>query len=109
PDEVEVVTGAPASRLVNDFILGLAKSDAAKAISVLQEILSGSTNAKVFIKLTIQKLRSILILRLSPALKAMVEKAHTEEDFSFIEDVAKNIAEYSITSKTLSRMLQAYD
>lgn len=108
-DEVELVTGAPASRLVNDFITALSQNDAATSLACIQEVAQRSTSARIFIKLVVQKLRSVLILRLSPNALESLKTAHTEEDFAFVEVIAKDVAKHSITSKTLSRMLQAYD
>ena len=63
--EVEAVAGAPKSELVGEYVRALAAKDADRALSALDRALSGSGDAKVFLKLALEQLRHIALARFS--------------------------------------------
>ncbi|OGI61980.1 DNA polymerase III, subunit gamma and tau [Candidatus Nomurabacteria bacterium RIFCSPHIGHO2_01_FULL_39_9] len=106
-EEVEAVTGAPKTTLVNDFILAIAEKDFAKGLNVVEALIEQNVDVKVFVKLLLHKLRLALILRYAPELILKVKTHLSEKDLEFIKKLVaeKNTA---ITSKTLEALLECY-
>ncbi|MHB1118048.1 MAG: DNA polymerase III subunit gamma/tau, partial [Minisyncoccota bacterium] len=89
PEEVEVTLGAPNTRMVNDFILAITERDFAKGAQVLAEASETIGDMKIFLDLVVRKVRFVLILRFAAAMKDEVRENSSEEDFVFLEKIAK--------------------
>ncbi len=107
-DDVATLTGAPKGPLVNGIISAIEKGNADDALSAVADASKANIDMKVFVKLILEKMRAILLLRFAEAhlLKPLAEE-YTEEDLAFLKESAKN-AGSKITSATLSRFLNAY-
>jgi len=56
-EEVEKVTGAPKSELVNDFIDAISKKDSDKALDTISKAVNQNIEMKIFISLILSKIR----------------------------------------------------
>ena len=63
---------------------------------------------KVFAKLLLEHMRSILLLRYAPLMEAQIKERFSEENFKYLQEVAKN-KNTNINSAALKEMLSAYD
>ncbi|MBP6884170.1 MAG: DNA polymerase III subunit gamma/tau, partial [Candidatus Pacebacteria bacterium] len=63
--DVEDITGAPKSELVNSLISSIDSKDVVKAISIIENIRQDNLNIKAFTKLLIEKVRAIILMRIS--------------------------------------------
>ncbi len=106
PEEVEQVLGAPSARTVNDFISAITERNFAKGASALAKA-SEVGDMKIFLDLVVRKVRFVLLLRFAPAMKDEVKGNCSEEDFAFLEKLAKEAIK-TLASKELMSLLTAY-
>src|SRR3989338_4348203 len=104
-EEVEIVTGAPKARLVNDFIFGIANKDMETGLKAIDRAVENNVDMKVFVRLILNKLRAILLIRFSKDMAKQIEGELSEEDFKFIQELADN-KEANINSETIKEMLE---
>lgn len=104
-EEIERVTGAPGATLVNGFITALVSKDIEKGFSVIRTASEQNIDMKIYTKLVLYKLRSILLLRLAPDMKK--DLMATEGDMMFFEEILKTKSEF-LNSRTLSILLESY-
>lgn len=105
-EEVEMVTGAPKGALVNACIEALAKKDANAALSAVQRAAQDAISMHVFLKLMLEKMRAILLLRYAPDMKDTVLSQYADSDQAFIQEMSGK-AGSDINSKTLLLLLEA--
>jgi DNA polymerase-3 subunit gamma/tau len=105
-EEVELVTGAPRSQLINDFISGLDQKNSKLGLAAIQTAADQNIDMNTFLKLALQKMRAILLLRYSPDMKKDIEEEYSGEDFAFLNEVAVK-KESNINSKTVLELLKA--
>lgn len=104
---VEMITGAPPSALVNDFVKAVAEKDASAGIAATRKAASAGIDMKLYLYLVLQKLRAALLLRFAPNMKEAIAEELTAEDFAFVEHLAKDKAA-ALNSAVLSELLSAY-
>jgi DNA polymerase-3 subunit gamma/tau len=104
--EIEEVTGAPSSVLVNNFILALVSGDKEKALKSIHESEEKSIDMNVYLKVILSKLRIALLLRYAPGMKKDLEKDIPDSDADFYKEVSAE-KKGIITSKTLEILLEA--
>lgn len=109
--EVEIVTGAPRSEIVNDFIASLETKKLSSALDSLHKALSANVDAKVFLKLVLQKLRFVLLLRYAKEMEREISEEVSSDDLAFLKKLAdgKSVPTDGISSALLSELLDAYD
>lgn len=107
-DEVELVTGAPKAVLVNDFIEAVSGSDAGRAYTAISKAVSENIAIAVYLKLVLQKMRSILLLRYAGEMKDTILSRYSESDREFIQTMSGK-AGSGVNSKTLLLLLEAED
>ncbi len=107
-EDVEKVTGAPRSALVNDYISAIAEKDVEKGISAVKKASEANLDMKLYLKLIIDKFRVAIILRYAPKLKAEMAEDVGEADMEFLEGIIKEDKEGMIRSPALSILLEAY-
>jgi len=106
-DEIENITGAPNSTLVDNFLDALAKNDIDKGFSVIQKAVSQNIEMEVYIKMILYKLRYALMLRYAPSTKKSIEGALNEKDINYLTNLIIDKPEH-ISSNSLSILLSAY-
>ncbi len=106
-EEVEKVTGAPGSLIINGFIEALSNGDIDKCFSLLSKAKAQNIEILVFLKMLLYKLRYLLVLRHVPSMKNEVSENLSAKDFSFLEEINLKKSAFT-TSKTLNIFLDAY-
>lgn len=104
--EIEEVTGAPSTELVNSFLQSLVGKDTALGLSSIQKAAEQNIDMEIFLKLLLVKLRVALLLRYAPSMKDELVKDMTEDDKVFMQEILKDKTGV-ITSKTLETLLEA--
>jgi DNA polymerase-3 subunit gamma/tau len=106
--EVEVITGAPASALVTDFVGALDARDIETALSSVRTASKQNVDMKVFLKRVLRALRFVLLLRVSRDASSWIAHEVSAEEFAFYTKCAsgKNGA---INSATLLAFLDAIE
>ena len=102
--EIEAVTGAPSSVLVNAFIDAIASKQIEKGIEAVHKAASQNIDMKLFLKLILHKIRLVLLYRFAPEMKKDIESELSESDASFIKTIAADKSG-AISSKTILELL----
>jgi len=85
--EVELVTGAPRSELVRDFIKAIISKNTEEGFKVLDMVNENGADINIFAGLVLEKLRNILTVSGAPSLSAQVKERVSEADFEFINGI----------------------
>jgi DNA polymerase-3 subunit gamma/tau len=105
-EEVELVTGAPKAKLVNDFISALDEKNSKNGLSAIRTAANQNIDMGTFLKIALHKVRAVLLLRYSPDLKKELEEEFSNEDYIFLEMLA-NKKDSGINSKIIVELLNA--
>ncbi|MBP7007023.1 MAG: DNA polymerase III subunit gamma/tau [Candidatus Pacebacteria bacterium] len=107
-EEVEKITGAPKTTLVNEFLSSLLKKDLESGIITVGNASKENLDMKLFSKLIIQKVRIAIILRYAPKLEDVMAGEMSSDDLNFLKDLVKEDKEGMFRSGTLAILLEAY-
>lgn len=107
-EEVEKVTGAPRSSLVNDFVEGVCSRDLPKSLGALALVGEHGNDIKVFLKLALQKMRYALLLKVAPEMEKQITGEVSEDDIKLLKSLSVQEGS-ALTSNTLLELLSAYD
>lgn len=107
-NEIERVTGAPKSTLVNEYIHGLILRDTDKCMKAVHSAKETQVDMKLFLKLVMYTFRQGLLIRFAPSMKKEIESTLSESNKIFLEGIAKE-KEGILASKTLVTMLRVYE
>ena len=105
--EIEEVTGAPRSALVNNFIKVLCEKKLEDGLGVISQAGKENLDMKIFLKLVVHKFRTALILRYAPEMKNEVSHLVSESDLEFLKKLVKEHSS-AVRSQTLEVLLEAY-
>lgn len=107
-EEVELVTGAPDSRTVNDFLRAIATRDVEEGLLALGRATERGVEEKTFLDLILRKMRAVMMMRFVPGVEKRLAEDFPTEDLALIQELAKDAAQ-TLTSKELAVFLAAYD
>ncbi len=107
-EDVEKITGAPKSSLVNDFLSAITYKDLEKGVATVREASASSLDMKLYFKLIIEKFRIAILLRYAPKLKSSIADELGETDLEFLETLVKEDKEGLLRSTALSVLLEEY-
>jgi DNA polymerase III subunit gamma/tau len=105
-EEVEAITGAPKFSLIKDLVEGMALRNPEKAFAALSRIKDSDYDIEILSRLVLEKMRYVLLLRVSPSLEKEISKHVSESELTWLLDLAKN-PEVKINSKSIVKLLQA--
>lgn len=106
--EVEAVTGAPDSRLVNSFLKAIVARDVEAGLMALKSAMDRGVEEKVFLDLLLRKMRAVMLFRFVTNSRKDMTNDFPKEDMELIEDFAKNAIQ-TLTSKELAEVLKTYE
>lgn len=101
--EAEKATGAPKRSLVSSLVEALSAGDAEQALAAIHRAAENDTDMPLYLSLVLERMRSVLLLRHAPALKASLS-AELGEEFSAIEALA-GAKDSKLTHETLKAFL----
>ncbi len=107
-EDVEKITGAPKTILVNDFIFAIAEKNLEKGIEAVRKAAGENLDMKLYFKLIIQKFRMAIILRYAPKLEKEMVGDLGETDLEFLKALIKQDKEGMLRSGALATLLEAY-
>lgn len=105
--EVEEITGAPDSVLVNNFLDALAEEDIDKGFLSINKAVKQNIEMTTYLKMILHKLRYALMLRYAPSTKKTMEEVLRQEDIKYLEKLISN-KPLNISSNSLAILLEAY-
>jgi DNA polymerase-3 subunit gamma/tau len=107
-EDVEKITGAPKTVLVNDFISAIVEKNLEKGISIIRDASTTNLDMKLYLKLILQKFRMAIILRYAPKLKLEMVGDLSETDLEFLQNLIKIDTDGTLRSSALAVLLEAY-
>lgn len=108
PEEVELVTGAPKSEVVNDFIRAIDEKNLELGLKAVSKATELNIDILLYFKLILHKMRSVLLLRNLKSIEGKLQEEMTDSDFNFIKMLAEKKPSM-INSDTLLTLLNYYD
>jgi DNA polymerase III subunit gamma/tau len=105
--EVEKVTGAPPSVLVDQFLEALVGGDKKKALGVIADASASRVEMRVFTKLVLRSARFALLLVLAPDLRETLREEISDGEFKFLDSLGKGGGTKSLPN-ILRGLLRAY-
>ncbi len=108
--DVEEITAAPRHSLVSEIVSGIAARNLDLALGAVREAAKGAVDMRVFWKLILERLRFVLLLRVSKdkEIHSYIESNVSGEDWKALKELAA--AENSgVTSGALLALLEAYE
>ncbi len=105
--EIESVTGAPESTLVEAFLSALAENDIEKGYNAIRTASEQNIEMTVYLKMILAKLRYALMLRYVPSTKKSLAGTLSEHDMEYLENLVSTKPEH-ISSSALVTLLEAY-
>jgi len=105
--EIEEITGAPNTTLIDSFLDSLVESDIEKGFSSIEKAVDQNIDMGVYIKMILYKLRYALMLRYVSTTKKSIENIISERDMIYLTKLISTKPEH-ISSATLSILLEAY-
>ncbi len=107
-EDIEKITGAPKTTLVNEFLEAIATKELEKGIAVVQKASAESLDMRLYFKLIIAKFRMAIILKYAPKLKDDMAGDLSEADIEFLIKLVKEDTSAKFRSETLSILLEEY-
>ncbi len=107
-EEVLEITGAPRSESVNGFISAIDSQNIEDGLQAISKIAEENIDPEIYIKMILEKVRNILLLRLSPSTAEKIRDKYSDQDFTFIDNLAKK-KEVKINSNVLAGLLCTSD
>lgn len=105
--EVESVTGAPRAELVNGVLTAISESNLEAALEHIGGAAETNVDFVTFQKLLLDRVRAVMLLRNTGAMKDVLKEQFSKEDLELLEKLAKD-KESKANSKVLSALLGAY-
>jgi DNA polymerase-3 subunit gamma/tau len=113
-EDIEKITGAPKTILVNDFISAIAEKNLEKGIGAVRTASEANLDMQLYFKLILQKFRMAIILRYAPRLiedlpaQAGMAGDLSEGDLEFLKKLVKEDKDGMLRSPALAILLEAY-
>lgn len=106
--KVEKIAGAPKGALVNDIVSAIQDGELEKGIKAINTAVEGNIDMKVFLKMILHKVRSVMLLRYAHDMEGVIKEQFGKEDFEFLKSLS-GVEKSKLNSNTLNELLSAYD
>jgi DNA polymerase III subunit gamma/tau len=107
-DEVALIIGAPRNTILQEVLEAFAIKDIEKGLKALAQAGASHVDMKLFQKLLLERIRTVLMLRHNPAQIDILLMQYGEEDKAILSSYAKE-AGASINSHLIVKMLDAHE
>lgn len=105
-DEVELVTGAPSSQLINDLLSSIKDENIEAALEKVSQAQENNIDPFIFLQMLTESVRKVMMFRFSTKQKEVYQKDMGEEDVSFYSSLSAEAR--TINSKFLETLLDAH-
>lgn len=105
-DEVATIVGAPKNKLIMEVVQSLATKDATKGLAAVREAHEAHADMKLFLRLTLERVRTVMLLRNSKEDAAAFLEQYNDEDQDTLRGYASD-ATCPLNSHMLLRLLDA--
>jgi DNA polymerase-3 subunit gamma/tau len=107
-EEVRKFLAVPSPEMAENFILSLLEKKADRGLEIIQQAVSQNMDVRIFLKLILRNIRSMLLLRLAPQMKKQLEESLGEREYKFIE-AHQDIVKPAALERALKILLDAYE
>ncbi len=107
-EDIEKITGAPKTTLVDDFLSSLVEKNIERGISVIRKASADNLDIKLFFKLIVEKFRMAIILRYAPKMEESMTGELGENDIKFLQNLIKTDKAGVLRSLSLATLLEEY-
>ncbi|MCA9361547.1 DNA polymerase III subunit gamma/tau [Candidatus Kaiserbacteria bacterium] len=104
-DEVATIIGAPKNALLQDLVEAISSKNAELGIETIRKAIGEHVEMKLFIRLLLERVRAVILLRNAPNQKDILLASFSTEDQTQLEALAGD--KTNIHSHTLLRLLEA--
>jgi len=105
-DEVAEIVGAPKNILLQDMVTALTTKNVEKGLAALTQAMTSNVDMKLFFRLLLERLRTIILLRHTPKNAEELLRQYGEDDKALLSEYAHD-AKSPINSHLLTKMLSA--
>jgi DNA polymerase-3 subunit gamma/tau len=91
-EALEAQSNAPKHKLIEDFITAFTSKNLPATLSVIEKIEVDNLDTKLFLRLLIEKMREILLLRVKSDTEKLLKEKLSPERLSFAKSIAENKA-----------------
>ncbi len=106
--EARKFLAVPSPEMAENFILSLIEKKADRGLEIIQQAVSQNMDVRIFLKLILRNIRSMLLLRLAPQMKKQLEESLGEREYKFIE-AHKDKVKPGDLEKALKILLDAHE
>ncbi len=106
--EIQDINSAPASVLVEDFLVSITKEDLELGLKTISLVVQQNIDIQVYTKMVISSLRYALILRHAPNMKTILLSKVSDREINFIEELIKDKPK-NISSGVLEILLDTFN
>ncbi len=107
-DEVATIIGAPRGSLLNQILQAFAEKDVEKGLAAVALATAATLDHKLFLRLLLERVRAIILLRNLPSRREIILASFAEEDAKYLEKLSGESVS-TINSHLLLRLLDAAD
>lgn len=105
-DEVAAIIGAPKTAVLSELVAALSEQNAESAIGAIAEATENHVDMKLFVRLLLERVRAVMLLRNAPAREAELLAPFSEGDQAQLKTLAGE-ASSALNSHTLLRLIDA--
>lgn len=106
--EVRDFFAVPSREAVENFISAITEKSAERGLEIIQQSTGENIDMRMFLKLILRDVRAMLLLKMAPSMKPLLEKALGEREFKFVEK-NKDLFKPGELENTLKILLDAHD
>ncbi len=106
--DAERILSVPSAALVGEVLAALAERDSARGLAAVGSAAESGADIELFLKLLIERVRAVLLLRYARDLTPALREAFSAEDFARIAAYAEDRGA-CINSAVLTELLAAYE
>ncbi|MCX6731669.1 MAG: DNA polymerase III subunit gamma/tau [Candidatus Parcubacteria bacterium] len=106
--EVREFLAVPRREMVENFILAVLEKKADEGLKIIEQVINENMDIRMFLKLILRDVRSMLLLRLAPMMKKQLEETLGDREFKFTEKNA-NLPKGGELEKILKILLESYE
>lgn len=87
-EALEAQSGAPKHKLVEDFVTAISRKELLDALTVIHKVEADDLEVKIFVRLMLEKMREILLLRVKSDTEKTLKEKLSPERFTFAKSIA---------------------
>jgi DNA polymerase-3 subunit gamma/tau len=106
--EVRDFLAVPRREMVEDFILAVLEKKVDEGLKIIEQVVDENMDIRMFLKLILRDVRSMLLLFLAPTMKKQLEETLGDREFKFVEK-NKDLSRAGELEKALKLLLEAYE